>query len=94
MVRKNTSGHKPKRVTNRLASNGKKASQIRKNRGGSHASTNPERPLPDSKQAGFYRDASKIKLLNMYNEKPDAAKVEFYFLFDVMRCILGKTFLF
>lgn len=39
------------------------------------ASTNPDRPLPDSKKAGFYREKSKIALLNLYNRKPDLKKV-------------------
>lgn len=41
----------------------------------STASTNPDRVLPDSKKAGFYRDKAKIGLLNMYNNKPNREKV-------------------
>jgi hypothetical protein len=72
MVRKNTSGHKSKR------SAGSKV--LRKwGAGGSGASTNPSRAIPGLKKAGFYRDTAKIKLLNMYNEKPDLKKVANFF---------------
>lgn len=37
-----------------------------------NASTNPNRVLPEKQQkSGYMRDKGKIKLLNMYNEKPD-----------------------
>ena len=49
-----------------------------KNRGGkSGASTNPERRLPQ-KQLGkgsLMRSKAKIKLLNLYNDKPDLEKM-------------------
>jgi hypothetical protein len=46
--------------------------------GKSGASTNEDRKMPDkAKKGGFthLRDKSTIKLLNMYNEKPDLEKM-------------------
>eukprot|EP00921_Rhytidocystis_pertsovi_P010990 GHVQ01017704.1.p1 GENE.GHVQ01017704.1~~GHVQ01017704.1.p1 ORF type:complete len:499 (+),score=57.40 GHVQ01017704.1:4969-6465(+) len=39
-----------------------------------NASTNPSRPLPDNKKAGFYRTKATINRLNMYNTKVDFKK--------------------
>ena len=43
----------------------------------SKASTNPYRATPNggAPDEGFYRTKAKIKLLNMYNDKPDMAKM-------------------
>lgn len=50
---------------------------LRKRDKPSNASTNPNRKIPEKHQGNGYthfRSKSKIKLLNLYNEKPDMAK--------------------
>lgn len=42
-----------------------------------NASTNPDRKLPEKQQkSGYMRDKAKIKLLNMYNDRPDLEKMK------------------
>lgn len=65
-----------KRSKNNTESKNKKISKW-KNNGKSGASTNPERRLP-KKQLGVgsqMRSKAKIKLLNLYREKPDIEKM-------------------
>lgn len=47
----------------------------RANPGKSNASTNPNRVAPGKDNGQFFRTKSKMKILNMYNEKPDTAKM-------------------
>lgn len=48
----------------------------------SHASTNPDRPMPKAEDGQkFYRTKAKIKLLNLYNQK----KPDMYFI--ILICI-------
>ena len=42
----------------------------------SKASTNPDRKLPDGQKAGFFRDKSTIKRLNMYKKKISQKELE------------------
>lgn len=66
-----------KRSKNSTADKNKKI-QKWKNPGKSGASTNPERKLTDKTKNARYthmRDKSTIKLLNLYNEKPDLEKM-------------------
>lgn len=48
----------------------------RANPGRSNASTNPNRKAPGKDNGKFYRSKSTIKMLNLYNEKPDIKKME------------------
>lgn len=66
-----------KRSKTSTASKNKKI-QKWKNPGKSGASTNPERKLADKTLKAKFthmRDKSTIKLLNLYNEKPDMEKM-------------------
>jgi len=42
----------------------------------STASTNPYRKIPANAEAGAFREKAKIKLLNLYKEKPDMEKMK------------------
>uniref|UniRef100_A0A0G4I4M9 Nucleolar GTP-binding protein 2 n=1 Tax=Chromera velia CCMP2878 TaxID=1169474 RepID=A0A0G4I4M9_9ALVE len=69
MVKKGTKNGKVNK--NRVAKSS--AAQKGKAFSSSNASTNPDRALPDSKKAGFYRSKATINRLNMYRGKPDEA---------------------
>lgn len=43
----------------------------RSNPGKSNASTNPNRTAPGKDNGTFFRSKSQIKMLNLYNQKPD-----------------------
>ena len=45
--------------------------QKRNNPGRSNASTNPDRKAPGKDNGVFFRSKSQIRMLNLYNQKPD-----------------------
>lgn len=67
-----------KRSKNQKVSEGlkKKFVQSNKKPGKSNASTNPDRKIPKAEDGQqFYRTKAKIKLLNLYNTKPNMKKI-------------------
>lgn len=54
----------------------KKNLQKRLHPGRSNASTNPNRKAPGKDNGTFFRSKSTIKMLNMYNQKPDVEKMK------------------
>ena len=65
----------PKRSKSKAYTNQMNRVAKRLNPGKSTASTNPNRIAPGKVGNGFFRSKQKIKLLNMYNKKPDLEKM-------------------